>query len=478
MIQDEPLMSSRASSRWIRAAVATVGLVACRPAHPTATTDAPATSAPAAPAVDVDDRASVDDATLRGWLGGGRFAIRPGDHAPVRGSTHALVRIVVFQDFTAPQAGALAQAYGAALARWPEAVQVVLVHAPARASAMALPVAELTIAAGAQGKFWQAHDQVLREPPADRQALVDAAVLVDLDVEEVRSALADGRHRAWIDADVETARAHGIARGPAAFVNGVPAPADPAALESLVERELELAERIVAAGVPRSRLQVHIAELLPAPPPAPELDGPADLAVNWAVPAGDAPMLGPKNALVTIIVFADFECPFCARVQPVLSELRTRHPDDVRVVFRHFPLTSHRHARAAAKATVAADRQGKFWRMHDFLFDLKGAPDEQAVAKAVRRLRLDKRKFARDVASAQTESAIAQDERVAREFGVNGTPEFFVNGRRVSGAQPFEAFEALVVEELAKAREFAKTDAGGAGTVYDRMILGFAVPPQ
>ncbi|HET6583211.1 MAG TPA: thioredoxin domain-containing protein, partial [Nannocystaceae bacterium] len=347
---------------------------ACARSHPTAPPTAPHALAPVPP-ITVDEGEGLGDAELRARLGDGRFAIRPGDHAPVRGPTHALVRIVVFQDFSAAGAAALAQAYGAAQQRWPDDVQLVLVHAPASKHAMARSIAELTIAAGAQGKFWEAHDLVLRSPPADRQALADIAMQLDLDVEDVRTALAEGRHRGWVDTDVETARAHGIPRGPVAFVNGLPAPADVAQLESLVERELALTHALVDAGVPRSRLQSRMAGVLPAPPPMPDPDDPrVDLATNWAVPAADAPMLGPENALVTIIVFSDFQCPFCARVQPTLAELRKQHPDDLRIVFRHMPLTMHPHARAAAKAAIAADRQGKFWRMHDFLFGLKGAP--------------------------------------------------------------------------------------------------------
>ncbi len=467
-------MSDRIAARLV---VALASLVGCTRSHPTAE---PAAAGPLAPS-DVagdDEEGSLGDGALREALGAGRFAIRPGDHAPVRGSTHALVRIVVFQDFAAPEAPALAQAYGAALARWPDAVQLVLVHAPGRSRPMARPFAELAISAGSHGKFWEAHDLLLRAPPADRDGLLAAAASLQLDVEDVRAALADGRHRGWIDVDVDTARAHGVARGPAVFVNGLPAPRDPAELEGIVERELAIAQRIVDAGVPRSRLQSRMVAVLPSPPPAPEPDSVNAELVNWAVPAGDAPVLGPTNALVTVIVFADFQCPFCGRVQPVLAKLRADFPDDVRILFRHRPLPMHPLARSAAKAAIAADRQGKFWAMHDFLFGLKGAPDERVVKKAVKRLKLDKRRFDRDVRSAETELVLVQDERIGTQFAVQGTPMFFVNGRRLSGAQPFEVFQKLVLEELQKARVFAETDAGGEGTVYDRMILGFVAAPD
>jgi protein-disulfide isomerase len=454
-------------------------LAACARSHPTqpppAADRAPAPSALAA----TEEVDAPDPATLRAWLGEGRFAIRPGEHAPVRGSTHALVRIVAFQDFGSPDASAMARLYDDALQRWPDGVQVVLVHAPSRQNDMARPIAELTIAAGAQGKFWEAHDRVLRSPPANRAAIVPIVEELGLAIDDVKAAMGDGRHRAWIDADLETARAHGVARGPAVFVNGMPGPRDAAAFAALVERELALATKMVEAGVPRARLQSEMVALLPAPPPAPDPgDEKDDPRVNWAVPAGDAPMLGPANALVTVIVFAEFQCPFCGRVQPVLAELRKRHPEDLRIVFRHLPLAFHKHARTAAKAAVAADRQGKFWRMHDFLFGLKGEPDERAVALAAKRLKLDKRRFERDRTSPSVEAVITEDERIAKMFGVNGTPSFFINGRRLVGAQPIESFETVVAEELAKARKFAEGDDDRTGTLYERMIRDFAVPPE
>jgi protein-disulfide isomerase len=174
-------MSDRFGARLVVAlAVGVASLAGCSRSHPT--TPPPTTSGPRPIAHD-DAADTLDDGALRARLGPGRYAIRPGDHAPVRGATHALVRIVVFQDFAAPEARALAQVYGAALQRWPDAVQVVLVQAPAGTRPMARPLAELTISAGAQGKFWQAHDLVLREPPADRQTLVAAATSLGLDVE-------------------------------------------------------------------------------------------------------------------------------------------------------------------------------------------------------------------------------------------------------------------------------------------------------
>lgn len=460
--------------RWVLALAIPAG---CARSHPT---DAPITPTPIAIADD-DDGDGVpepDPATLRSWLGDGRYAIRPGDHAPVRGAARPLVRIVVFEDFTSPQSAALAQAYGGALARWPDDVQIVLVQAPSSTHAMARSIAAFTIVAGGEGKFWEAHDLVLRSPPTDREALFTAAGELRLDVAAVREALADDRHRAWIDADRDNARSHGVVRGSAAFVNGVPAPRDPAAFGELVERERALAMRMVDGGVGRGRLHVRMAELLPAPTAAPSADPRFGDGVNWAVPAAGAPVLGPANALVTIVVFADFQCPFCARVQPTLAELRTRHPEDVRFVFRHMPLVMHRQARPAAKAAIAADRQGKFWAMHDALFAVGGRIDEKGVRKAAKMLRLDRRRFDRDRASAEVEAIVAEDERIAKAFGVRGTPAFFVNGRSLSGAQPLESFEAIVVEELAKAKAFAASDPGGAGTVYDRMLESFAVPPE
>lgn len=161
------------------------------------------------------------------------------------------------------------------------------------------------------------------------------------------------------------------------------------------------------------------------------------------------PEKGPKNAPVTIIEFSDYECPFCKRAEPAVAEVLKNYGDKVRLVFRHFPLPMHKNATPAAEAAACANAQGKFWEYHGKLFtgsDL-GAEKLKAIAAEVG---LDKAKFDECVAKREFKADVEKDLADGAEAGVDGTPAFFINGRMLSGAQPYEAIKEVIDEELAK----------------------------
>ena len=163
------------------------------------------------------------------------------------------------------------------------------------------------------------------------------------------------------------------------------------------------------------------------------------------------PSLGSAKAPVTLIEFSDFQCPFCQRVAPTLKKIHQTYGDKVRIVWKDFPLTQiHPQAFKAGEAGHCAAEQGKFWEYHDQLFGNQQAlqPDDlkkYALAAGVEAGRfnacLDTSKHAERV-----REGVAQGTRL----GVNSTPTIFVNGRRVSGAQPYEVFAAVIDEELSK----------------------------
>ncbi|MCA9704919.1 MAG: DsbA family protein, partial [Myxococcales bacterium] len=182
----------------------------------------------------------------------------------------------------------------------------------------------------------------------------------------------------------------------------------------------------------------------------------------------DRPSLGPADALVTVVVFSDFQCPFCADLAPVVHALPQRH-DDVRVVFRQLPLPNHPMARPAALAALAADRQGKFWEMHDALFERRGDLDDDALEDLAEGLGLDLARFAEDRADPALEQRVQQDEELAGRAGVRGTPASFVNGHFLGGAQSAEGFDAVIEQERKAAQ--ALVDAGTPpGAVLERLL--------
>ncbi len=165
---------------------------------------------------------------------------------------------------------------------------------------------------------------------------------------------------------------------------------------------------------------------------------------------GDAPIRGSKSAKITIVEWADFQCPFCVRVNPTLEQVRKEYGDKVRFVFKHLPLSMHSKARAAHGASEAAHRQGKFWEMHDRIFakpkDLSPAPD----LRYANEMGLDIDQYNKDISSSSVRKVIDDDLALAGTLGVSGTPSFFINGRFLSGAQPYASFARVIDEELAK----------------------------
>jgi protein-disulfide isomerase len=166
-----------------------------------------------------------------------------------------------------------------------------------------------------------------------------------------------------------------------------------------------------------------------------------------------APFLGPADAPVTIVEFSDFHCPYCKRVLPSLTELRSRFGDKIKLVFRDFPLDRlHPQARGAAEAARCAHDQNKFWKYHDVLFaNAPQAGPEQLKAYA-EQVGLDVVAFERCLTSGKHAAGVQRDLDEGNRFGVSGTPAFFINGRPLSGAQPVERFVRVIDDELRRSK--------------------------
>ena len=162
------------------------------------------------------------------------------------------------------------------------------------------------------------------------------------------------------------------------------------------------------------------------------------------------PVRGPANAKITLVEFSDFQCPYCKRGQETAEQVMKAYPNDVKFVFKHLPLGFHPQARPAAKATVAAMRQGKFWEMHDALFDNQDKLNEALYLEQAKKLGLDIEKFKKDMASPETEAYVKKDEEAAKKLGIGGTPSFVVNGIEVRGAYPVDHFKSIIDRLLKK----------------------------
>jgi len=179
-----------------------------------------------------------------------------------------------------------------------------------------------------------------------------------------------------------------------------------------------------------------------------------------AVGPGDAPLRGNAAAPVTIVEFSDFQCPFCVRARPTVNRVREVYGDQVRFAFRHFPLAFHEQAQKAGEATACAGDQDKFWEMHDLLWQSQGQLQPAALKEHATTLGLDADLFGQCLDSGRHSSVVADDATVGKQLGVSGTPAFFINGRPLTGAQPFEAFAEIIDDELARA---ARASTSGSG---------------
>jgi protein-disulfide isomerase len=164
------------------------------------------------------------------------------------------------------------------------------------------------------------------------------------------------------------------------------------------------------------------------------------------------PVRGQNKAAVTIVEFGDFQCPYCREAESSLRTVMEHHPQDVRLVFRNLPLTQiHPNAKVAAEAAVCADRQGRFWEMHDAMYEDQSALTADALKMTATRLGLDAGSFAACLTDDSTARSLAADAEAARELGLSGTPYFFINGRPIDGNVPVEKFESVIADELHRA---------------------------
>lgn len=213
-----------------------------------------------------------------------------------------------------------------------------------------------------------------------------------------------------------------------------------AALDQVKPRIVEFLKQQKA----EERQEAYIAELKKKYPTTVNLKPPL-----VEVSTANRPAKGPADAPITMIVFSDYECPYCKRAEETLAQVDKAYPGKIKTVFRDYPLPFHANARPAAEAAACANVQGKFWEYHDKLFTSSDLSATRLKAIAAE-LKLDEKKFDECLAKGEFKANIDKDMEDAQAVGVNGTPAFFINGRMLSGAQPFEKFKEILDEELAR----------------------------
>ncbi|XXX75298.1 thioredoxin domain-containing protein [Sorangium sp. So ce134] len=196
-----------------------------------------------------------------------------------------------------------------------------------------------------------------------------------------------------------------------------------------------------------------------------------------------SPEMGPPDAPVTIVEWADFECPFCRLMSPLLEGLVKRFDGQVRLVFKFYPLQAHVHGEPAARAAIAALNQGKFWEMHHLLFENQDKLEQADIERYAQRLKLDLVKFRADLVSTETKARIEKDKKQAEEVGLEGTPLIYINGREVdlqlltNPGEDLEDWVKLDLELLGKTpRPAPPKSAGGEPGAPDAPPSGSTTP--
>ena len=218
---------------------------------------------------------------------------------------------------------------------------------------------------------------------------------------------------------------------------------NPADIEDLKKGQKEILDRL--ATLDKAVQQIKTAQ--PAAPPRPQMD--PNKVYN--IPLTNAPARGGEFGKVTVVEFADYQCPFCGQAEGLLKQVLEAYPKDVRLVYKQFPLTTiHPQAMAAAKAAVAAGRQGKYWEMHDLLFENQRQLSPEKYTEFAEKLALDVAQFQKDMESPEVLAQINRDLQDGKAADVSGTPTLFVNGKRLVN-RSFDGFKQMIDASLVRA---------------------------
>jgi protein-disulfide isomerase len=206
-------------------------------------------------------------------------------------------------------------------------------------------------------------------------------------------------------------------------------------------RLADLAVREASAGKPLAAIRADVVKMANEKPPLLE-DKPAKITID-----GD-PMKGPSTARVTVVEFSDFQCPYCAKAVGDVNAVMAKFPKDVRVIFKQFPLDTHSQAELAAEAALSAQAQGKFWEMHDKMYANFRSISRDKIFAWAKDLGLDVKRFQADLDSHKYAARVASEEKQGEEAGVEGTPTFFIDGKRLNASFDLDTVGPLIAERL------------------------------
>lgn len=383
--------------------------------------------------------------------------------SPMRGGQNAIATVVVFTDFTVPATKPLyTQHLDHAFQIHGDKLAVVYKAYPLQSETNndALLRAKFAAAAQIQDKFWAMADKLIDygTQPLSMEKGLELAQAAGLDTKKLANDIESPQVLEAIRADIQLGKSLGLTGAPSLFINGK----ELVFSDNLTQKTLmdginaELTRLTRLAAQPAANY--YLGSLVNQ-----QLDALHAATHNATTDDLGRPVRGAKNALVTIVEYSDYECPFCARVEPTLARILREYPDSVRIVFSHNPLPFHKHAMRAHQAAYAAGKQGKFWEMHDLLFKNQKKLTDNHFMQYAQKLDLDMNKFKADIDAPETLNAIQKNLKEGTEKNISGAPNFLINGVPLTGAQPYESFKKIIEQELKKAKLIQKEHNGMEG---------------
>ncbi|HYJ11851.1 MAG TPA: thioredoxin domain-containing protein [Polyangiaceae bacterium] len=414
---------------------------------------------------------------------------------PQWGKATAPVTIVEISDFECPFCSRVGPTLKSIKEKYgPDKVRIVWKHNPLpfhKNARGAHEAAATVMGLAGSDAFWKFHDSAF----ANAKALNDEnyekwAAEAGVDRAKFKAAYSAKKYAAKVDEDLAMSKKIGASGTPAFRINGVTLsgaqPVDK--FTEVIDAQLAEAKKLVASGTKPADVYVTLTNKNQTAQPAKDAKGKGEAAEEedksvWKVPVlDDDPIKGPKDAPVTMIIFSEYQCPFCKRVNDTLKQVTEAYPNDLRIVWKDNTLPFHPRAKpAAALARHAYKLKGDkgFWEAHDALFasqpkleddDLKGIAEKLGLRWDDVKAAIDSNKYAEKLDASM---------ELANDVQARGTPHFFINGVRLSGAQPLDAFKKAIDEQLTKAKGLIAKGTPRA-KVYDELMKDAkgAPPPE
>ncbi len=410
-----------------------------------------------------------------------RYAVDAPIDAPSIGPPDAEVTMVCFSDFQATKGARNARSLRKIAEKFGDAVRIVYRANPLPKHPDARRAETAARAAHRQGRFWEFHDALFERTGSREDDLIASAKKAGCDMDRFLKDMDNPRLMEQAAADRQAALEIGVDNTPFNFINGRPLgpirfPED---AYSLVNDEIRRARSLVAGG--KAKKDVYEALIADAKKRLPNTQNTRrkllDPNTRYRIPVSpDDPVIGPSDAPLTVVVFIDFESPFCARNYRAIARLPEKLAPDVRVVIKHFPQPSHPSADIAAQASLEAQAQGLFREYCRAVFEDWDGLDREKLLEAAKVAGMDMNTLQAALSDGRHSARVERDRKLATSLNLKGPPYFFFNGIMRRGSRSFDQLVALSLPRIRHASQLLPLD-GGPDDLYARIIEKGATEP-